>query len=68
VGRTGIDGALQQLGIRQELTVQIPRLVYFLVLLMLAKTAVDALGLIAISDAIGALFPICLTLLLRCFC
>ena len=56
VGRTGIDHALQRLGITQELTVQIPRLVYFLVLMMLAKTAVDALGLVAISDAIGAFF------------
>lgn len=56
VGKTGIDKALQQLGIRQELAVQIPRMVYFLVLLMLAKTAVDALGLVAISDAIGAFF------------
>ena len=56
VGKTGIDQALQRLGIRQELTVTIPRLVYFLVLMMLAKTAVDALGLTAISDAIGAFF------------
>jgi hypothetical protein len=56
VGKTGIDQALQRLGIRQQLTVLIPRFVYFLILLMLAKTGVDALGLIAISDAIGAFF------------
>lgn len=56
VGKAGIDRALQRLGIRQELTVQIPRLVYFLVLLLFAKTAVDALGLVAISGAIGAFF------------
>jgi hypothetical protein len=56
IGKAGIDVALQRIGIRQELTVQIPRLVYFLVLLILAKTAVDALGLVAISDAIGAFF------------
>ena len=56
VGRVGIDRALLKLGLRQELTVLIPRLVYFLVLLLLAKTAVDALGLTAISDAIGAFF------------
>jgi hypothetical protein len=56
VGKTGIDQALQRLGIRQQLTLLIPRLVYFLILLMLAKTAVDALGLVAISDAIGAFF------------
>lgn len=56
IGKAGIDRALHRIGIRQELTVQLPRLVYFLVLLMLAKTAVDALGLVAISDAIGAFF------------
>lgn len=56
VGKTGVDQALQRLGIRQQLTVLIPRFVYFLILLMLAKTGVDALGLVAISDAIGAFF------------
>jgi hypothetical protein len=56
VGKTGVDQALQRLGMRQQLTVLIPRLVYFLILLMLAKTGVDALGLVAISDAIGAFF------------
>jgi hypothetical protein len=56
VGKVGIDRALQRLGIRQQLALLIPRLVYFLVLLLLAKTAVDALGLTAISDAIGAFF------------
>jgi hypothetical protein len=56
LGRVGIDRALQRLGIRQQLTVLIPRIVYFLILLLLTKTAVDALGLVAISDAIGAFF------------
>lgn len=56
VGKVGIDRALQRLGIRRELTVLLPRLVYFLVLLLLTETAVDALGLVAISDAIGAFF------------
>lgn len=56
VGKVGIDRALQRIGIRQQLTLLLPRLVYFLILLLLAKTAVDALGLIAISDAIGAFF------------
>ena len=56
VGRAGVDRALQRLGIRQELTTLIPRLVYFLVLLLLTRTAVDALGLVAISNAIGAFF------------
>ena len=56
VGTVGIDRALRRLGIRQELTILIPRLTYFLVLLLFAKTAVDALGLAAISNAIGAFF------------
>lgn len=56
VGRVGVDSALQRMGIRQQLTILLPRLTYFLVLLLLAKTAADALGLVAISDAIGAFF------------
>ncbi len=54
--KAGIDRALQRIGLRQQLNVFIPRLVYFLVLLLLAKTAADALGLVAISSAIGAYF------------
>ena len=53
VGKVGVDRALQRLGVRQELTILIPRLAYFLVLLLLVRTAVDALGLTAISSAIG---------------
>ena len=56
VGKAGIDRALQRLGIRQELTSLFPRLSYFLILLVLARTAGDALGLVAISSAIGAFF------------
>ena len=54
--KAGIDRALQRIGLRQQLNLFIPRLVYFLVLFVLAKTAADALGLIAISSAIGAFF------------
>jgi len=56
VGKAGIDVALQRIGLRNELTSLLPRLAYFLVLLLLAKTAGDALGIVAISDAIGAFF------------
>ena len=56
VGKTGVDQALHRLGIRQQVTFLIPRLIYFLILLMLAQTGVDALGLTAISDAIRAFF------------
>ena len=54
--QAGIDRALQRIGLRQQLNLFIPRLVYFLVLFVLAKTVADALGLIAISSAIGAFF------------
>jgi hypothetical protein len=47
---------LQRIGIRQQLNVFIPRLTYFLVLFILARTAADAFGLIAIPGAIGAFF------------
>ena len=52
----GIDKALHRIGFRQKLSLAIPRLIYFLVVFLLAKTVSDALGLIAISDAIGAFF------------
>jgi small-conductance mechanosensitive channel len=54
--RAGIDKALQRIGLRQQLNLFLPKLVYFLVLFLLAKTASDALGLTAISNAIGAFF------------
>jgi hypothetical protein len=56
IERIGMDKALHRIGIRQKLSVVIPKLIYFLVLLLLAKTASDALGLAAVSGAIGAFF------------
>lgn len=56
LGKAGVDQAFQRLGIRQDLTLVIPRLVYFLVLLLLAQTAVEALGLEAIGNAIDSFF------------
>jgi hypothetical protein len=56
VANAGIDKSLHQLGVRQELTTLLPRLAYFLILLVLARTAGDALGMEAISGAIGAFF------------
>lgn len=56
VEKAGVDKALQRIGLRQQLNLFIPRLVYFLVVFLLAKTATDALGLVAISNAIGAFF------------
>jgi hypothetical protein len=56
VAKAGIDQALHQLGVRQSLTTLIPRVTYFLILLVLARTMGDALGLDGISSAIGAFF------------
>jgi small-conductance mechanosensitive channel len=54
--KAGIDKTLQRIGLRQQLNIAIPRIVYFLTLIVLARTASDALGLLAISGAIGAFF------------
>ncbi len=52
--RVGIDQLLAKIGIRQELDQLLPRIAYFLLLFLFAKTAADSLGLVAVSDAIGA--------------
>ena len=54
--KAGIDKTLHRIGLRQQLDVSIPRIVYFLTLIVLARTAADGLGLTAISGAIGAFF------------
>jgi hypothetical protein len=56
VEKAGIDKTLQRAGIRQQLNVFIPRIVYFLLLVLFAKAAADALGLAAISDALASFF------------
>jgi len=56
LGQAGIDKTLHRLGVRQPLSQVLPRLAYFLLLFLFARTAADAYGLTAISDAIGALF------------
>ncbi len=52
--RAGIDQALQKVGLRQSIERFVPRVVYYLLLFLFARTAADALGLTAISNAIGA--------------
>jgi len=54
IERVGIDQAIQQIGIRESLNQVVPRIVYYLLLILFAKTAADSMGLVAISDAIGA--------------
>jgi len=53
LGKVGVDQALGQIGIRQEMSRFLPRVVYWLLLFLFARTAADALGLEAISSAIG---------------
>lgn len=54
IERVGIDQAIQRIGIRESLNQVVPRIVYYLLLILFAKTAADSMGLAAISDAIGA--------------
>lgn len=54
--QAGIDKTLQKMGIRQSLNQVLPRLAYFLLLLLFARTAADGFGLTAISEGIAAMF------------
>ncbi|MDH3207329.1 MAG: mechanosensitive ion channel [Gemmatimonadota bacterium] len=54
VSKVGIDQTIQRMGIRESLNKVVPRIVYYLLLILFAKTAADSMGLVAISDAIGA--------------
>jgi Na+-driven multidrug efflux pump len=54
--QAGVDKLLHRVGIRQSLNLVLPRLAYFLLLFLFARTAADALGLNAISEAIASMF------------
>lgn len=54
LGKVGIDTALAQLGLRKSLSDVVPRVVYFLLLFLFARSLADTLGLVAVSSAIGA--------------
>ena len=54
--KAGVGRALKRIGLRQRLSLFFPKLVYFLLIFLLAKTVSDALGLVAISNGIGAFF------------
>jgi len=53
LGKVGVDTALSQLGLRKSLSEVIPRVVYFLLLFLFARSLADTLGLTAVSGAIG---------------
>jgi len=61
--RLGVDGVLERFGVTATLTrvgvnvplsSLIPRVVYYLVMVLFVRTAADAMGLFAISSAIGS--------------
>jgi hypothetical protein len=54
--RAGVTKALRRTGLRQEVSLLVPKLAYFLIVFLVAKVACDVIGLIAVSNAIGALF------------
>ena len=54
--QAGVDKALQRIGIRQSLNLILPRLAYLLLLFLFARSAADAFGSKAISDAIASMF------------
>ena len=56
IEKTGVAKALKRIGLRQRMSLFFPKLVYFLAIFLLARTASDAFGLVAISNAIGAFF------------
>lgn len=52
--KLGLDQALARIGIRQPMSQLAPRLVYFLLLFLFARSAADGLGLSAVSQALGS--------------
>lgn len=54
--QAGVDKILQKVGIRQSLNQVLPRLAFYLLLLLFARTAADSFGLVAISEGIAAMF------------
>jgi len=56
IEKAHVAKALQRIGLRQQLSLFIPKLAYFLVIFLSAKTASDAFGLVAVSNVIGTFF------------
>ena len=52
--RLGLSSSLGQIGIKHPLSSLVPRILYYLLLILFARTGADALGLTAISGAIGS--------------
>ncbi len=56
VKRVGLDETLRRAGIVQPLEAVLPRLVYYLLLVLVAQTVADSVGLTAVSEAFRAFF------------
>ncbi len=54
ISRMGIDQALRRIGITRSFSAFLPRVIYFLLLFLFARTAADSLGLVAVSETIGS--------------
>jgi small-conductance mechanosensitive channel len=54
--KNGVAKVLRRIGMHEQLNLLIPKVAYFLVIFLFVKTVSDALGLVAISNAIGAFF------------
>ncbi len=52
--RAGIDESLARIGLSQPLSVFVPRILYYLLLILFVRTLADALQLTPISEAIGS--------------
>ncbi len=52
--KVGIRQMIDRMGVRSQLSELVPRVVYFLLLVLFTRTACDALGLTVISEAIGS--------------
>ncbi len=54
LGRTGVDGTLERIGVRTPGEKLVPRIFFYLILVLFARAASDVLGLVAISSAFAA--------------
>jgi len=54
--KAGVTNALRRTGLRQQLSLLLPKVAYFLIVVLVAKIASDVIGLVAVSSAIGAFF------------
>ena len=54
--QAGIDRTLHRIGLRQSINIVLPRLVYFLLLCLIARIGADLLQLQAVSQAFDAFF------------